>query len=526
MFSKKYKRRTEMILQNLRQHIFEQPRETDENSSSRSEPDDSSSSSSEITLGPGSDSGSDQHDTEPLLPQAPIYPNLKDYSLLTVDQISPSNVAEKSSRSEENFARMEKAMQDMRSQIEKLTKNDGEISANKFSPQSRADEQPNPPLTSTGISNPHFQFSTPPNKHEGNILQPKNLSFQTPEHIIGQAQGNDSLESSISLSRLSQQATLALTSVQPFSGENIGGRNWADFKREISQILNLYVTKCPNTSNDDFNQLMSACLKTRLSGPALRYAHNLPSYISDNYARLIQTLHDRFAPPLNIGTVTNELSSLEQKDISVAALEDKINALVNKYAKADKNLGEKSEIEREAVLENLKKQTLHNSLRSDIFAEVVKANKISDFQTMLQFAKEVEANLQILKARAEGSKQSRTTRIMKIETNVQPDPKPEVQRAAPFINNRQRNRSNFQRRQSPRQINMAAVGSTRWAHPPRPQFNRAFGPRQNFDIYQQRHFVQPNFRMLNSPPVNNCPQGGFWTPHPYNQRGNWRPPPP
>lgn len=477
MFSQNYKRKTERLLLNLREHIFHPP--VLSNSSL-------SSSTTDSLRGEG--------DTEPLIPPR-LYPNLENSSLVTVD------IADQDSSDKKKLSQIENDIKKLKEQLNRV--NLSETPNSNFSPPTNNDNRA-PPLTSTGIPNPNFNFNTPP--VHSSINPPNSQSVDV---------SSASSEGAVCLSKLSQQATLALTSIEPFSGESQSERNWADFKRQMSQILSLYVSQTPGITDQEFDKLKASCLKSRLTKAALRHAHNQPKSISNSYSNLIRALSERFAPPLNISQVTSELSSLQQKDLSITALEDKINSLVAKYEKVDKTLLEKSEEQKEAILENLKKQALHTSLRADIFAEIVKANKLSDYHSMLKSAKEIEGNLLILKARAEGNKQSRTTTIMKCDTESREDPKP----------NRQHNsyprKHKFNPRNKPpvNQINFSEINPPgRQSYYP-PRFLNNFHPNNYMNSPRHHGSYQPRY----TPPFGNTHPNRFeynrrsapW--HPHNQ---------
>lgn len=539
------------MLQNLRNHIFFQtPQETDT----------SVASSAELS--------DDQGETEPLIQNAGnLYPDLTGSSLLTVDVAGESNDNNdaNAARADEKISNLENMIRGIKNQLDGLTvprpaekqptnpfsstalsnqnfqfesptnqsKNQqGNNQENLIfaSPTNQNSNQRNfyfPSPTNQGVNQDYQNFSSPhhPNNNQ-HLAAPTNqannqqsLEFPpNPDRNYPSPQLNtspqavslgDRAEGTLSLSKLSQQATLALTSIHPFSGEKPEEHCWADFKREICQTLNLYVTQNPGTSNKDFSHLLASCLKSRLTKSALRHAHNQPTEISDDYKKLLEALSARFAPPLNISIIQNELSSLEQKEISVSALDDKINSLVKKYINADKSLANKSFEQKDAVVENIKRQALHTSLRSDIFAEVVKSNKLGEYTTMLECAKEVEANFQILKSRADGSKQSRSARILKVEASPEQQPREGNRPSFP--------RPNYRNRYKPPENNVyfSNTGTPRGTYvnnhtPPNLNrvrvaqgFNRPYG--------QPPYTPQPRHFHPHGPPTRS------WAPHNHQQ---------
>ena len=245
------------------------------------------------------------------------------------------------------------------------------------------------------------------------------------------------------MNSISQQATTALMSILPFSGES-KDRPFSDFKREIIDILNLYLYKGSETSQIEHSALKAMCLKTRLSGSALRYSSNLSEEVITNFEAMMSALQSRFSPPPNISMIRSQLATLEQGDSKVADLEERIEALARKYAMADPQLEQYTVEQKSAVLDNIKRQALHVSLKAEIFEELTKMNKMSSFSEMINFAKICESNYDIIKARKENSK-TRVARIMAataVETNV-PPPAPHPPRPS-HPNNQQPINRNFQ----------------------------------------------------------------------------------
>ena len=180
------------------------------------------------------------------------------------------------------------------------------------------------------------------------------------------------------------------------------------------------MVKSPEMLAEQYSAQKALCLKTRLSGSALRFASNLEEEIGTDFEVMLSSLQNRFSPPPNISLLTNQLASLEQGDSKVVDLEEKIETLVRKYAKADIQLSACTKDQRKAVLDNLKRQALHVSLNRDIFEELTRMNKVSSFAEMISVSKQIECNNEIIKTR----KDKKGTRFTKILSTAVVDPRP------------------------------------------------------------------------------------------------------
>ena len=274
------------------------------------------------------------------------------------------------------------------------------------------------------IHSPSSHRETPITQTNGQSLAGSDTTPQTSQVSSGQ-QVTFKSDEAITMNKLSQQATTALMSILPFSGET-KERVFNDFKREIIDILNLYLYKGPEISKREHSALKAMCLKTRLSGSALRFTSNLSEEVITDFEAMISALQNRFSPPPNISMIRNKLATLEQGDSKVADLEERIEALVRQYAMADSQLEQYTAEQKSAVLDNIKRQALHASLKSEIFDELTRMNKLSSFSEMINCAKICESNNEIIRARKENSK-NRVTRIMAataVETNSPPSAPP------------------------------------------------------------------------------------------------------
>ena len=261
----------------------------------------------------------------------------------------------------------------------------------------------------------HVPWQTSPYNYSYNVMPEQHINSANPLPGSAQNSSNNNVNpieaSSPNLSSLSSQATMALTAITAFSGDK-KDRSFNDFKRELQQVLSLYVTKKESMNNTQYNAVKALCLKTRLSGAALRFVSNLPDEVEGNFNAILSSLQERFSPPANISILRNELSNLDQGELSVAELEEKINTLVHNYARADTQLAQYSPEQKSAVLDNLKRQALHVSLKAEIFDELTKLERVNTYDEMIQFAKQIEMNNKVIKARNEKPKAVRVAKIM------------------------------------------------------------------------------------------------------------------
>ena len=345
------------------------------------------------------------------------------------------------------------------------------------------------PIQPTGYNPHHPTQLANPQVHNNQIpplfSQSPTASNQSPPL----SQTPNSISNETNLSALSSQATMALTSVSAFSGDS-KERSLSDFKNEMYQVLKLYVVKTSVMSDPEFNALKAMCVKTRLTGSALRMVSNLPEEVATDLQALIAALQERFSPPINISLVRNELATLEQGDLSVSELEEKINILANKYAKADNQLTQYSPEQLSAVLENLKRQALHVSLKSEIFDELTKMDKLNSFEEMIRFSKQIEQNQKIIRARQDKPRVTRVAKIMSATAEVNPPSPVRPQRTRPPFN-------------VPPNIPM----------------------RQNLPPFRPQRWNGP-YRMWRGPNMRYSPPGGNYFPPRYTQNAGWRSRPP
>ena len=399
------------------------------------------------------DEGVDNPPNYPLSPEiqnVPLYPPLPQPSspLITIDEW-PKNTGEPQAgggeASPEKINRLEYMVNELHTKLKNLT-SWGQPAGFKR-PEQSLHNSPVLPTQTTPHSMPH------------STLENHNFSFTTPREPSGTAPNIQ-----VNMELLSQQATLALNSVSTFSGTRDDKRKFGDFKREIANILELYVPQSSIMSVEQHSALWALCLKTRLTGEALNYTCNLDKGIITNFNKILESLQIRFGTVQNISSIRNELQGLQQGDLTVVALADKISKLVKQLIKADDHLINCSAEHKQTVEETLKRQHFHMSLRREIFEELAKQSQLGSFEKMVEQALIIEKNIQMIQARNEGVRATRSARILPIESN--PDSTNPTQPRVPTTF-----RPRF--RQYPRDRNFMN-------RPFRPRFDPRFAPQQPF----------------------------------------------
>ena len=424
-----------------------------------------------------------------------IYPDLQ---LLNEgdsdDDDLPSEGA--SATSEGKFGRLENLVLDLQNRVKHLTSFSQSLISPESSPQFKLNTGP---ISST-LNNENFNFNSPPHPPP----QPGWTPTHNPGRQAPQVESNPSNNignnnhinniSEISIGALSQQAALALNAVPTFTGKD-SSRKFGDFRREIQNILDLYVPKNPNMSDQQHSALLALCLKTRLSGEALCFVTNLPRDITTDIRQVFTALQSRFGTVPNISLLRNELQSLTQGELSVAALVDKISVLVKKFVKADQYLLGCSDQQIQTVTETLKRQTLHSSLNRDIFEELAKQGMLGSFDAMVSQAQEIETTNKVIRARNEGIRSTRAAKILAVEAengNSATQPQTGNTAVASAINRQHfRPRYNFNTRPRFRNRNPQPPPHPRFT-PPHPTHHPGFVP-PHPNCPPTPHFPPPPF---------------------------------
>ena len=240
---------------------------------------------------------------------------------------------------------------------------------------------------------------------------------------------------------MNQQATSALQGVRKFSGDEDNKTNltpFSDFHREIETIFKAYIHRGTGMSDVQHDALRVRSLNLRLKGSALVFLEGwLSTHKNSTYDETVAALVDRYDTPTNSALIQQELDSLSQKEIgSIAALQDKIGYLTQKYIDTDPQLAGASQAEKDMAFKLITKKALHKSISKEIFETLHLKGKTGDFVTMVEAAKELETKYKYIRAREENSRVTKTHRIMMNEE------RPEIAEDKPVRSQDARNFSN------------------------------------------------------------------------------------
>ena len=214
--------------------------------------------------------------------------------------------------------------------------------------------------------------------------------------------------------------TKALNRLKPFSGKLNDSKALTDFLNELQAIFSVYLPKDIQKNPQLADKIKAKALQVSLTENALGYFASLSPQDKKSYKKAKSLLKTRFTEPTTSIYIFQKLTELQQGGLTILALKEKIEDLVNRYIEEDQGLKNATTEVRNEVKKFLEIHNFRQALRKDIHDEIIKGNKIANqsFDSLVERALEIEGAQRIIRARDSFGKANRTQRLM----NVQEEP--------------------------------------------------------------------------------------------------------
>ena len=299
--------------------------------------------------------------------------------------------------------------------------------------------------------------------------------------------------------------TKALNRLKPFSGKANDPKALRDFLNELQAIFSVYLPKDIQKNPLLADKIKAKALQVSLTENALGYFASLSPQDKKSYKKAKSLLKTRFIEPTTSIYIFQKLTELQQGGLTILALKEKIEDLVNRYIEEDQGLKNATSEVRNEVKKFLEIHNFRQALRKDIHDEIIKGNKIANqsFDSLVERALEIEGAQRIIRARDSFGKVNRTQRLMNVqeEATKRETPRMPPRSTTPRINN------SYLERTTNRPLNRPQYGMNNFPKPGQipPRFYNGGFPRVNTEtnrFWTQNHGPSdfPNRRQLNFRP--------------------------
>ena len=236
-----------------------------------------------------------------------------------------------------------------------------------------------------------------------NYYKAYNVSYNTPRFTnISSCSDteSDSDNSDCDPVRIPKALRKSMRTCKQFNGNP---KHLRHFFIELEETFDCLISRKHRADKKQFDRLCALCLRSHLTGVALEFCSSLSSSTKRSYKKLKVALKERFSESLDSEFILRKLNAIDQGELSVLALKDKLVYYVDSYVDADEIMQLSSSSQRKDRREFLLHSHFLRALHSDIYARLVLEGKPKTFESTVKKAFKIETALRAIMAHRENS---------------------------------------------------------------------------------------------------------------------------